>query len=200
MGYTMDFIKRRKPVKQLPRICVHSDEFNEIIGDEFIPLLNKGRGAGFTVTAYTQTWSDVEARLKSAAKAGQVAGNFGTLVMFRCQEASTIQMLLEKLPTVPILRSLLSSGVSDTPQGEQGIFYSTHQQENLNHSMQRLMEANDILNLPKGQAVCLLRGGELHKLRMPLPQHEKRFSSIPVEQLVRNTNQKNHVYAEGISL
>ena len=60
---------------QLPRICVHSDEFNEIIGDEFIPLLNKGRGAGFTVTAYTQTWSDVEARLKNAAKAGQVAGN-----------------------------------------------------------------------------------------------------------------------------
>ena len=86
------------------------------------PLLNKGRGAGFTVTAYTQTWSDVEARLKSAAKAGQVAGNFGTIVMFRCQEASTIQMFLEKLPTVPILRSLPSSGVSDTPQAEQGYF------------------------------------------------------------------------------
>ena len=86
-------------------VCI-SDEFNEIIGDEFIPLLNKGRGAGFTVTAYTQTWSDVEARLKSAAKAGQVAGNFGTMVMFRCQEVKTIQMLLEKLPKVPMMRTV----------------------------------------------------------------------------------------------
>ena len=72
------FYQTAHTVNALPRICLHSDEFNEIIGDEFIPLLNKGRGAGFTVTAYTQTWSDVEARLKSAAKAGQVAGNFGT--------------------------------------------------------------------------------------------------------------------------
>ncbi len=83
----------------LPRVCVHSDEFNEIIGDEFIPLLNKARGAGFTITAYTQTWSDVEARLGSAAKAGQVAGNIGTVVMFRCKEAATVEMLLNQLPT-----------------------------------------------------------------------------------------------------
>jgi conjugal transfer pilus assembly protein TraD len=191
------FYQTAQTIQQLPRICVHSDEFNEIIGDEFIPLLNKGRGAGFTVTAYTQTWSDVEARLKSTAKAGQVAGNFGTLVMFRCQEARTIQMLLEKLPTVPILRSLPSSGVSDTPQGDQGIFYSTHQQENLNHAHQRFIEANDILNLPKGQAVCLLKGGEFHKLRMPLPQHEKRLSAVGIEQLMRTTNQSNSIHAGG---
>jgi hypothetical protein len=50
-----------------------------LIGDEFIPLLNKSGGAGFQVTAYTQTWSDVEARIGSPAKAGQIAGNFNTL-------------------------------------------------------------------------------------------------------------------------
>jgi conjugative coupling factor TraD (TOL family) len=52
------------------RIAIHADEFNELIGDEFIPLLNKAGGAGFQVTAYTQTWSDVEARIGSPAKAG----------------------------------------------------------------------------------------------------------------------------------
>jgi len=51
------------------RIAIHADEFNELIGDEFIPLLNKAGGAGFQVTAYTQTWSDVEARIGSPAKA-----------------------------------------------------------------------------------------------------------------------------------
>ena len=29
------------------RIAIHADEFNELIGDEFIPLLNKAGGAGF---------------------------------------------------------------------------------------------------------------------------------------------------------
>ncbi|MCP4964401.1 MAG: conjugative transfer system coupling protein TraD, partial [bacterium] len=36
----------------LPTISMHADEFNELIGDEFIPLLNKAGGAGFQVTAY----------------------------------------------------------------------------------------------------------------------------------------------------
>ncbi|MFU7556848.1 conjugative coupling factor TraD, PFGI-1 class, partial [Pseudomonas paraeruginosa] len=39
-------------------INVHADEFNELMGDEFIPLINKGGGAGLQVTAYTQTLSD----------------------------------------------------------------------------------------------------------------------------------------------
>lgn len=166
------FVKTALPDSPLPRVCVHSDEFNEIIGDEFIPLLNKARGAGFTVTAYTQTWSDVEARLKSAAKAGQVAGNFGTIVMFRCQEVKTIQILLEKLPQVPILRTLPVSASADTPHGENGIFYQSTNQDSFTLTEQRLITPNDVLNLPKGQAFCLLEGGQLYKLRMPLPQIE----------------------------
>ncbi len=54
----------------LQRIAIHADEFNELIGDEFIPLLNKAGGAGFQVTAYTQTWSDVEARIGSICQGG----------------------------------------------------------------------------------------------------------------------------------
>jgi len=45
--------------------------------------VNKAGGAGFQVTAYTQTWSDIEARIGNAAKAGQIAGNFNTLIMLR---------------------------------------------------------------------------------------------------------------------
>ena len=64
-----------------PVISMHADEINELIGDEFIPLLNKAGGAEFQVTAYTQTWSDVEARIGNRVKAGQAAGNFNTLIM-----------------------------------------------------------------------------------------------------------------------
>ena len=52
------------------KISIHADEFNELIGDEFIPLLNKAGGAGYQVTVYTQTWKDVEAKIGSPAKAG----------------------------------------------------------------------------------------------------------------------------------
>lgn len=156
-----------------PRICLHSDEFNEIIGDEFIPLLNKGRGAGFTVTAYTQTWSDVEARLKTAAKAGQVAGNLGTVVMFRCKEAATVEMFLSQLPVVPILRVIPSSSSSDTSHGEDSVYYRSTNADCFTHVEQRLIEQNDVLNLSKGQAFCLLEGGKLYKLRMPIPKHDE---------------------------
>lgn len=169
----------------LPRICLHSDEFNEIIGDEFIPLLNKARGAGFTVTAYTQTWSDVEARLKTAAKAGQVAGNIGTVVMFRCKEAATVEMFLNQLPTVPLLRVVPASSNSDTSHGEEGIYYHSTNEDRFTHSEQRLIEQNDVLNLPKGQAFCLLEGGKLYKLRMPLPQQEAIDMPSHIEHLIQ---------------
>lgn len=73
----------------LPVISLHADEFNELIGDEFVPLVNKAGGAGFQVTAYTQTWSDIEARIGNHAKAGQIAGNFNTLIMLRVKELAT---------------------------------------------------------------------------------------------------------------
>jgi hypothetical protein len=46
-------------MEKLVSVNLHADEFNELIGDEFVPLVNKAGGAGFQVTAYTQTWSDV---------------------------------------------------------------------------------------------------------------------------------------------
>lgn len=179
------FYKTATQSKNLPRICVHSDEFNEIIGDEFIPLLNKGRGAGITVVAYTQTWSDVEARLKAAAKAGQVAGNLGTVVMFRCKEARTVEMLLEQLPKVPILRVIPASSSNDTAHGEEGTFFRSANEDRLTHSEQRLIEQNDVLNLSKGQAFALLEGGKLYKLRMPLPQQEAVAVPVDLDNILR---------------
>lgn len=81
-------------------INVHADEFNELMGDEFIPLINKGGGAGLQVTAYTQTLSDIEARIGNRAKAGQVIGNFNNLFMLRVRETATAELLTRQLPKV----------------------------------------------------------------------------------------------------
>ena len=74
-------------------VNLHADEFNELMGDEFIPMINKGGGAGIQVSAYTQTISDIEAKIGNRAKAGQVVGNFNNLFMLRVRETATAELL-----------------------------------------------------------------------------------------------------------
>ncbi len=152
-----------------PVICVHADEFNELIGDEFVPLLNKAGGAGFQVTAYTQTWSDVEARVGSRAKAGQVAGNFNSLIMLRVKELATAEMLTQQLPKVEIHTLMQVSGVNDSSSPGSGIDFTSRNEDRISVSEVPLVDPDTVMALPKGQAFAVLEGGQLWKLRLPLP-------------------------------
>lgn len=151
-------------------INVHADEFNELMGDEFIPMVNKGGGAGLQITAYTQTLSDIEARIGNRAKAGQVIGNFNNLIMFRVRETETAELLTRQLPQVEIFTTALASSVTDSsdPQGESA--FTSNTQERIASTTVSLIEPGHIVALPKGQAFALLEGGQLWKIRMPLPQ------------------------------
>ncbi len=152
-----------------PPISLHADEFNELIGEEFVPLLNKAGGAGFQVTAYTQTWSDVEARIGSRAKAGQVAGNFNTLIMLRVKELATAEMLTDQLPKVEVHSLTSVSSVDDSSEPASGVDFRSKNEDRLNSTEIPLLTAADLVTLPKGQAFALLDGGQLWKIRMPLP-------------------------------
>ena len=163
-------VGRGLPGTITPRlIAIHADEFNELIGDEFIPLLNKAGGAGFQVTAYTQTWSDVEARTGSKAKAGQIAGNFNTLIMLRVKEVATAELLTSQLPEVHVVSTIVSSSVTDTNDPGDFADFASRNEDRLAPESVRMLEPTDLVQLPKGQAFALIHGGQLHKLRMPLP-------------------------------
>jgi len=151
-----------------PTISLHADEFNELIGDEFIPLLNKAGGAGFQVTAYTQTWSDVEARLGNRARAGQVAGNFNTLVMLRVKELATARMLTDQLPTVEVFTLMSVSGVDDSSDPGSGVDFKSRNEDRISVAEAPLLSVSELVTLPKGQAFAMLEGGQLWKLRIPL--------------------------------
>jgi len=155
--------------RSTPTISLHADEFNELIGDEFVPLLNKAGGAGFQVTAYTQTWSDVEARIGSRAKAGQVAGNFNTLLMLRVKELDTAAMLTEQLPRVEVFTLMSVSGVDDSSDPGSGVDFKSRNEDRISVSEVPILTAADMVTLPKGQAFALLEGGQLWKIRIPLP-------------------------------
>lgn len=150
-------------------INVHADEFNELMGDEFVPLVNKGGGAGLQVTAYTQTLSDIEARIGNRAKAGQVIGNFNNLFMLRVRETATAEMLTRQLPKVEVYTTTVVSGATDASDIHGTTDFTSNTQDRISMSSVPMIEPAHVVQLPKGQCFALMQGGNLWKIRMPLP-------------------------------
>lgn len=150
-------------------INVHADEFNELMGDEFIPMINKGGGAGVQVTAYTQTLSDIEARIGNRAKAGQVIGNFNNLIMLRVRETATAELLTKQLPKVEVYATSLASGATDSSDPQGRTAFTSNTRDQISTTSVSLIEPAHVVSLPKGQAFALIEGGTLWKVRMPLP-------------------------------
>ncbi|AOE39928.1 conjugative coupling factor TraD, PFGI-1 class [Pantoea agglomerans] len=174
-------------------INLHCDEFNELMGDEFIPLINKGGGAGFQVTAYTQTLSDIEARIGNAAKASQVIGNFNSLVMLRVREKNTAMLMTDQLPEVGVYQKTLTSGVTDVSRPGEGTDFNSNVNDQVTLVKVPMISPSDIINLPKGQAFALLEGGRLWKIRMPLPVSHDNDSFMPASlKQLADTMEKNY--------
>lgn len=154
------------------KVAIHADEFNELIGDEFVPMLNKAGGAGYQVTVYTQTWSDVEAKIGSAAKAAQIGGNLNTLIMLRVKNTETAEILTKQLPDVEVISSMLVSASNDGSKSDDVIDFTAGAEDRFSREKVPMLQPTDLVQLPKGQAFCLVEGGQLIKVRLPLASSE----------------------------
>lgn len=190
------------------KVSIHADEFNELIGDEFIPLLNKAGGAGYQVTVYTQTWLDVEAKIGSSAKAGQIGGNLNTMIMLRVKNIETAEMLTKQLPEVKILSSTLVSRANDVAFPDSYEDFSSGNEDRIGQESVPMLNPSDLTQLPKGQAFALIEGGQLYKLRLPLPKkdpnekipkHIKEMAKQMQGTLRMKSMKKAHVFEEGKS-
>ncbi|AHF01397.1 conjugal transfer protein TraG [Thiomicrospira aerophila AL3] len=154
------------------KVAIHADEFNELVGDQFIPMINKAGGSGYQVTAYTQTVSDIEARIGSKAKSGQIQGNFNNLIMMRVKEPMTAEVLTNQLPMVKINELMQVSGVGDSSDPGSGVDFTSKNEDRLSTREVAMIGVHDVIKLPKGQAFALIEGGQLYKLRVPMPEKE----------------------------
>ena len=154
------------------RLNLHCDELSEIIQDSFVKILNKAGGAGYQVTAYAQTKQDLEVALGSKAKAEVTEGNLNTLIILRVKNDETANLLINVLPKVDVVSHTQVSMVSDTPHGEEGVFFNTTNEDRVQKNSVDMLEVDDITSLPKGQAFVLVNGGELYKVRIPLPLND----------------------------
>lgn len=149
-------------------INIHADEVNELMGDEFLPMLNKGGGAGLQITAYTQTMSDVIVKLGDQAKAGQALGNFGTIITFRVKELATAELFTEQLPMVEVAAATEVTGSTDSVDLDSEVDFTSSAQDRITFTEAPLLSPATIMALPKGQAFILTGGGQLWKIRVPL--------------------------------
>lgn len=154
------------------KISIHADEFNELVGDQFIPMVNKAGGSGFQITAYTQTISDIEARIGSKPKSGQIQGNFNNLIMLRVKEPETAEVLTNQLPKVRVNELMQVSGANDSSDPDSGVDFTSKNEDRLSKRDVEMIGVHDIIKLPKGQAFALIEGGQLYKVRMPMPEKE----------------------------
>ena len=73
--YNQDRLSKEEVTQRLG-LCLHVDEVNEIVRDEFVTLLNKAGGAGVRVTAYTQTVNDLGAAFSGNSHKSKMISTF----------------------------------------------------------------------------------------------------------------------------
>ncbi|MFL7013630.1 conjugative transfer system coupling protein TraD [Enterovibrio norvegicus] len=171
--------------KDIIPIWLHCDEVQSLMGEEFIPLLNRSGSAGVRVNAYTQTRHDIEAKLGDAAKANVVLGNFNSIYMLRVADSYTAEYLTDQLPEIDMLGIDVSGATSDggaiTPKSsfngdddENGKpsgdgFFGTRTQATVKvEGREKIVTPDIIMSLPKGQAFAFINRKNLYKLRFPI--------------------------------
>jgi conjugative coupling factor TraD (TOL family) len=177
------------------RLNLHCDELSEIIQDSFVKILNKAGGAGFQVTAYAQTIQDMEVALGSKAKAEVTEGNLNTLIMLRVKNEETANLLVKVLPQVGVVGHTQVSMANDTPHGEDNVYFNTTNEDRVQTTSVPMIDVNDIISLPKGQAFVLVNGGELYKIRIPLPLNDE-LSIKEIRTLIIKINELKNTIAQ----
>lgn len=173
-------------------LCLHCDELSEIIQESFVKILNKAGGAGFQVTAYAQTKQDLEVALGSKAWAEMTKGNLNTIFMLRVENEETANILVNVLPKVDVVNHTEVSTVSDTPHGAEGVYFNTTNEDRVQKTSIPMLEVNDITSLPKGQAFVLVNGGELYKVRIPLPVNDG-LAPADIKSVMRKINKLDEI-------
>ena len=160
-------------VSEKCQLCLYCDEFSEIVQDEFVTLLNKAGGAGFQIIAACQTINDLGAAFSgNHDKAKMLEGNFQSQIFLRVKNKDTAMVLVDQLNEVEVITRMEGSSASDTPHGEDGIYFNTGNDVRISLKAIPMLQANDIISLPKGHAFVFTNGGELYKVRAPLPKND----------------------------
>ena len=155
------------PEAERPRISLFVDEAAEVVNDQFIQILNKGRGAGFRTFFAVQTIADFEAEMGSKAKALQLLGNANNLICLRVQDMETVLYISKKFGETRISEQSVSS-----TQGTESDATALEFRGSVSYASKKKNAPKvhpDLLGrLPNLQGFAMLAGGTTYQFRIPI--------------------------------
>ena len=143
------------------------DEAAEVVNDQFIQILNKGRGAGFNVFFATQTIADFEARIGSKAKALQMLGNANNLICLRVRDYETANFVAEMMGETAVQSVSVSHG-SGTETEALAVEFRGSITRSIKEERAPLVSPDVLIRLPNLQFIAMIAGGQIVKGRLPL--------------------------------
>lgn len=153
---------------RLPRpVNIFVDEAAEVINDQLIQLLNKGRGAGINLYIATQTIADFKARMGDESKAMQVLANANNIISLRILDTDTQEFITKKMRLTRLKYVMRTQGNN---AGEGGVLTGGNQGERLMEEEGELFSAPLLGELPDLEYLAVFAGGDVRKGRLPILQ------------------------------
>lgn len=162
-GYIYNKIPERDRVK----ICLFVDEASQVVNDEFIMILNQGRGAGFRTFFAVQTLADFEAKLGSKSKALQLLGNANNMIALRVQDMETVKYISEKFGEARINDQSISSS-QGTESDATAIEFRGSVSYSTKKTAGKLVHPDLLGRLRNLEFFAMVAGGTVSKCRIPI--------------------------------
>ena len=93
--------------------------------------------------------------------------------MQRVKEPATAELLTKNLPKTSILEVMAISSTTDSNDPTSDKDFGSNTGDRVIVKDAEMLSVATIMNLPKGQAFAMIEGGQLWKIRMPLPVEDK---------------------------
>lgn len=152
--------------KDMKRIQILVDEAAEVVNLPLIQLLNKARGAKFTLTLAAQTLPDFIARMGNEARARQILGNCNNLIALRTKDRQTQEFIVETFGDTEVQAVSTSVGSGNKTE-DHGIDFT----RNVSYSMQEKSVSvfpPELLGMLQNlHYIAFMSGGRLIKGRLP---------------------------------
>ena len=148
-------------------VNVFVDEAAEVLNDQMIQLLNKGRGAGINLYVATQTIADFKARMGDESKALQVLANANHIIALRVLDTDTQEFIGNKIPMTRYKYVMRTQGNSSS---EGGIVHGGNIGERLMEEEGEKFPVALLGELPDLEFLAVFAGGDLRKGRLPILQ------------------------------
>ena len=158
-GARYDFETSSSPV------ALFVDEAAELSCEPFTQMLNKSRGAKFSICFASQTISDFVAKAKDKAEASRILANLNNFVALRCNDVETQKFLTERIPKTRIQITTKSHGVSTSSKL---VAHGASISERITEEETDLVASFLLGTLPNCEFFGIFAGGHVIKGRVPI--------------------------------